>query len=52
MLTGLQHRGRDVPGRGAEGDQSDQGVEAAAHAQQLGVGGHGGVGINTRRNIS
>ena len=39
-MVGVQHCGRDVLGWGAQGDQPDQGPQAAAHAQQLGVGGH------------
>lgn len=32
MFEGLHGGGRDVPGRRDQGDQSDQGPEAAPHA--------------------
>ena len=37
LLQGVHHRGRDVPGGRAAGDEPDQGSQAAAHAELVGV---------------
>ena len=37
VIVGVQHCGRDVPGWGDQGDESDKSPEAASDVKQSGV---------------